>query len=63
MLTETSTGIHPRVQVWDEDHKVIIEDVEGQQDEVVIDKDDNPDWRKQIKGQVKDLEEKIRNDE
>jgi hypothetical protein len=63
MLTETSTGIHPRVQVWDEDHKVIIEDAEGQEDEVVIDKDDNPDWRKQMKGQVKDLEEKIRSDE
>ncbi|KAI8366074.1 Sodium/hydrogen exchanger family-domain-containing protein [Radiomyces spectabilis] len=53
---------HPRLEVWQEAHKVIIEDSQDELKQTVIDKKD-PNWKSKMERAVQNGEEQIREDE
>ncbi|KAI9316984.1 Sodium/hydrogen exchanger family-domain-containing protein [Dichotomocladium elegans] len=54
-------NIHPRIEVWEETHHVVIEDTSNAKN-IVIDKRD-PDWRKKFRAAIKELEATIKKTE
>ena len=53
-------GLHPRIEVWEEPHHVVVEDTQGQVEGVVIDKADHEDWRKETRNKVEEVKLKIK---
>ncbi|KAI7886866.1 Sodium/hydrogen exchanger family-domain-containing protein [Mucor mucedo] len=50
---------HSRIQVWDEENHVVVEDIQGQTKPVVIDKSNYLNWKKKTKEKIKEVEHKI----
>jgi Sodium/hydrogen exchanger family len=53
MVEPGHTSLTPRIQVWEEHHRVVIEDANDTMDTVVIEKSD-PDWQQKTKDTVAD---------
>lgn len=50
---------HSRIQVWDEENHVVVEDSQGHTKAVVIDKSNYLNWKKKTKEKIKEVEHKI----
>lgn len=57
-----SAHLHPRIQVWEENAHIVIEDTANVGPQIVVDKQD-PEWREKTKEKVKELETIIKNQE
>ncbi|KAI9480310.1 MAG: Sodium/hydrogen exchanger family-domain-containing protein [Benjaminiella poitrasii] len=50
---------HPRIQVWEEGEKVVLEDIQHATPEIVIDKAKHADWKQETKKKTKEIESNI----
>lgn len=58
--SSSSTSLNPRIEVWEEPNHVVIEDKKGEVKEIVIDKADHPDWKKETRKKVELVKNKIK---
>ncbi|KAG2226461.1 hypothetical protein INT45_014205 [Circinella minor] len=57
-VDEHHKPLHPRIEVWEENHHVVIEDSQAAEPHAVVDKKDS-DWKQKTKEKIKELENQI----
>ncbi|GAA5795979.1 Sodium/hydrogen exchanger family-domain-containing protein [Helicostylum pulchrum] len=53
--------LNPRIQVWEEDNHIVIEDSQNAATEIVIDKNRYPDWKQKAQQEIKHVEQNMNN--
>ncbi|CEP16972.1 hypothetical protein [Parasitella parasitica] len=59
MFGDHAGSIHPRVEVWEEGDHIVVEDSQNDALEVVIDKNEHPNWKKKTQEKIKQIEREI----
>lgn len=63
IYTSEEPHLNPRIQVWEEDNHIVIEDSQNAATEVVIDKKAHANWKKQAQKEIKHVEQTMKSND
>ncbi|KAI9351914.1 Sodium/hydrogen exchanger family-domain-containing protein [Pilaira anomala] len=63
IYTSEEPHLNPRIQVWEEDNHIVIEDNQNAATEVVIDKRAHENWKKQAQKEIKHVEQTMKSND